>query len=257
MKYLLRLLVVILMMGSACAQGLGDASEWTVDPATGCKTFNPTPEPKETIKFSGTCLDGYTNGWGTVQWFRDGIAGNSVTGTYLKGGRSGKVKVRYSNGDVYEGFLENSGLKSGQGTYTFASGNKYVGEFKDDNFNGQGTYTWTNGNKYVGEFKDDKRNGQGTYTYASGDKYVGEHKDGKRNGQGTFTFASGNKYVGEFKDDNFNGQGTFALTSGDKYVGEFKDGKFNGQGTIHSSNGSILSQGIWADNKFVTSAPVQ
>ena len=93
MKYLMCLIFVNLMMGSAYAQGLGDVSEWTVDPATGCKTFNPTPEPKETIKFSGTCLDGYTNGWGTVQWFRDGIAGKAVTGTYLKGDSSGKVSL--------------------------------------------------------------------------------------------------------------------------------------------------------------------
>jgi hypothetical protein len=50
-----------------------------------------------------------------------------------------------------------------------------------------GTYTYADGNKYVGEFKDDKRNGQGTYTYANGDKYVGEHKDNKANGQGTYT----------------------------------------------------------------------
>ena len=40
------------------------------------------------------------------------------------------------------------------GTYTFADGNKYVGEWKDDNKNGQGTYTWANGEKYVGEWKD-------------------------------------------------------------------------------------------------------
>ena len=31
-----------------------------------------------------------------------------------------------------------------------------------------GTYTWNNGDKYVGEYKDDERNGQGTYTYANG-----------------------------------------------------------------------------------------
>ena len=120
------------------------------------------------------------------------------------------------------------GLNMLFGTYTFASGSKYVGEFKDGKYSGQGTYTTTNGYTYVGEFKDGKRNGQGTATFADGDKYVGEWKDDKLNGQGAYTFADGSKYVGEWKDD-----------------------KFNGQGTLFASNGLIINQGIFADNKFV------
>ena len=50
------------------------------------------------------------------------------------------------------------------GVYTTAKGDKYVGEFKDDQYHGQGTYTHANGDKYVGEYKDDKRHGQGIYT---------------------------------------------------------------------------------------------
>ena len=42
-----------------------------------------------------------------------------------------------------------------------------------------GTYVWDNGDKYVGEFKDNNKHGQGTYTYANGDKYVGGNKDDK------------------------------------------------------------------------------
>ena len=57
---------------------------------------------------------------------------------------------------------------NGYGTYTFESGSKYVGEFKDGNWHGRGTYTWASGSKYVGEFKDGKRHGQGTFTWADG-----------------------------------------------------------------------------------------
>ena len=32
--------------------------------------------------------------------------------------------------------------------------------------NGYGTYTWPDGEKYVGEWTDNNMNGQGTYTYA-------------------------------------------------------------------------------------------
>ena len=68
---------------------------------------------------------------------------------------------------------------NGQGTATYPSGGKYVGEWKDGESNGQGTATSPDGTKYVGEWKDGKSNGQGTATYPDGAKYVGEWKDGK------------------------------------------------------------------------------
>ena len=95
-------------------------------------------------------------------------------------------------------------LRNGQGTYTYADGNKYVGEWKDDKFNGQGTYTYANGDKYVGEFRDDNLNGQGTYTYANGDKYIGEFRNGDSHGRGIEYHADGT--VGEegiWKDGEF------------------------------------------------------
>jgi hypothetical protein len=139
---------------------------------------------------------------------------------------------------------------NGQGTYTFANGGKYVGEFKDGKTNGQGTFIFANGDKYVGENKDDNMSGQGTYTFVNGDKYVGEFKDGKKNGQGTFTSANGGKYVGEFKDDEPNGQGTYTFANGNKYVGEIKDAKPNGQGVFTASNGTV-ERGLWKNGKLI------
>ena len=86
------------------------------------------------------------------------------------------------------------------GTFTFASGNEYVGEWKNDKKHGYGTFRFVDGGQHVGEYKDDKPNGHGTYTWADGDKYVGEYKDGKPHGHGTYIWADGDKYVGEYKD---------------------------------------------------------
>ena len=44
-----------------------------------------------------------------------------------------------------------------QGTSTFSTGNKYVGEYKDGDYHGQGTYTFADGGKLVGEWKDGKQ----------------------------------------------------------------------------------------------------
>ena len=113
------------------------------------------------------------------------------------------------------------------GTYIFADGGKYVGEFKNNIFHGQGTITFADGSKYVGEHKDGKIHGQGTMTSADGSKYVGEHKDGFPHGQGTMTWGSGSnkgsKYVGEWKANKIHGQGTLTFAYGDTYAGSFID----------------------------------
>ena len=59
------------------------------------------------------------------------------------------------------------------------NGDKYDGEWQDDNKHGHGTYTRANGNKYEGEFRNDKINGHGTFTLANKDKYEGEWQDNK------------------------------------------------------------------------------
>ena len=46
--------------------------------------------------------------------------------------------------------------------------NYYVGDYKNNLANGQGTYTFADGDKYVGASRDGKYNGQGTLTFADG-----------------------------------------------------------------------------------------
>ena len=92
------------------------------------------------------------------------------------------------------------------GTYTFPSGQKYVGEWKDDDQHGQGTTTWPDGKKYVGEYKDGNKHGQGTATLADGLKhYVGEWKDDNKHGKGTMTFSDtiGGSWNGYWMNNEF------------------------------------------------------
>ena len=75
---------------------------------------------------------------------------------------------------------------------------QYEGQITFGNLNGQGTETFPTGSKYVGEWKDGVRNGQGTYTqygsllYPDGRKYVGEYKNGKE-WNGTYYNNNGKK----------------------------------------------------------------
>ena len=75
------------------------------------------------------------------------------------------------------------------------------GNGMDGKHHGQGTHTFANGDKYVGKYKDNKRNGQGTLIV------------GNLGGQGSF---AGDKYVGGFKDDKYNGQGHLFLCRWEK-----------------------------------------
>ena len=162
-----------------------------------------------------------------------------------------KGTFTHLNGDVFKGTMKGVDLFTPiQGTYFWASGLKYVGDFKKGKPDGQGIYYWANGEKYVGEFKDGNYTGQGTLTFPNGEKYVGEFNNGKYSGQGTLTFPNGEKYVGKFKDGDYYGQGTLTHANGDKYVGEFKKGKYLGRGTYTYANGETAT-GQWYEGKLL------
>ena len=70
----------------------------------------------------------------------------------------------------------------------------------------QSPFTYANGDKYVGDFLDNKRHGQGTQTYADGSTYVGAWKNDKRDGQGVFELKTALMDMvqdGTWKDDVF------------------------------------------------------
>ena len=140
------------------------------------------------------------------------------------------------------------------GTYTWTSdefrGDKYVGEWNDDQMHGWGTFYYLadnefKGDKYKGYYENSLANGQGTYTFAHGDIHVGNYKDGGKHGQGTYTFGSGewkgDKYVGEFKNDNFDGQGTYFFRDGEVWEGIWKDNEFQYANVIPKNEPSSTS----------------
>ncbi|MFA7078325.1 MAG: hypothetical protein WC147_07965, partial [Syntrophomonas sp.] len=137
--------------------------------------------------------------------------------------RTGKVKITWINGDLYKGDVV-QGIIDGNGEYTTANQQHYVGQFADNTMNGVGTLTskegtWTGTFNdgmleyghfeandqllvYDGQFKDFSFHGQGTVIFLEdGSKYEGEFNEGVKNGWGTYTYADGTKLSGEWRND--------------------------------------------------------
>ena len=45
-------------------------------------------------------------------------------------------------------------MRNGEGTYTFANGEIYTGNFKDNQMYGEGTFTWPSGRTTSGWFEN-------------------------------------------------------------------------------------------------------
>ena len=137
-----------------------------------------------------------------------------------------------------------------------------------------GTYTYPSGNKYVGEFSQDKRNGQGIFYSSSGsiisqgiwsyDNLVQPAliQEASVANQTILVAVQPNTSQSNLPVCPPSGRlincfGTYTYPSGNKYVGEFFQDKRNGQGIFYSSSGSIISQGIWSYDNLVQSVPVQ
>ena len=102
----------------------------------------------------------------------------------------------------YEGEIKN-GKPEGLGVSSLY-GTTFFGKWHEGKKHGQGTFTFANGDKYVWEYKDDLSHGQGTYTFADGRKDVGEWENDNLNGYVIQYNADGTiRREGIFKDDEF------------------------------------------------------
>lgn len=137
--------------------------------------------------------------------------------------------------------------KSGRGTYVYASGAKYKGQFRNGKIHGEGVLYFTNGNKYIGRWENQYRQGKGKLIFSNGDVYKGNFNKSRFSGKGTMEFKDGDKYVGNWKNDRQNGEGTYHYSNGDRYEGTFDGGKLSGQGKMFYKDGAKYV-GSWKNN---------
>jgi hypothetical protein len=142
---------VTTMCGATMLANAASAGDWIADTSVGCRVWNPHPQARETIHWSGACANGYAHGRGAAQWFRDNLPFESDEGEWREGRQTGYGTQVWPTGR-YEGELLD-GEPHGTGTLTLL-GVRYEGAFRNGKPNGAGTLTqgnnvysgsWTNG----------------------------------------------------------------------------------------------------------------
>ena len=84
---------------------------------------------------------------------------------------AGQHRIKYDDGDLYEGEWSAEGKRHGKGVLTFTSGVRYSGDFVGGFFQGRGVLKFSDGARYEGNFEVGKYHGYGVYTASNGMKY--------------------------------------------------------------------------------------
>ena len=187
---------------------------------------------------------------------------NNSDGTIFIGFRNAQKDKNQGYGQFiekdkrYDGNYEN-GYRSGHGIMTWNNGDEYDGKWALDKMI-KGTLTYANGNIYQGEFKNDLQGGNGVMYYADSHTYVrGQWKDGKvviKEDEGAYindtligffkvyVDEKGNKWKGYFKDSTLNstlnGEAKYYGVNGITYVGRYYNGSMSGRGVMTYPDGS-------------------
>jgi hypothetical protein len=109
------------------------AGEWTHTQKPNCDVWNESPQPKETVTWTGSCRDGRAQGQGIETWYSDGKMTSIHTGLLTDGkGGEGYTTIKDVNGSSYDGNLKAS-APDGPGTLKDPEGNVLRGQWKSGN----------------------------------------------------------------------------------------------------------------------------
>jgi hypothetical protein len=111
------------------------AGDWISDNRMRCRVWNPNPTAQESASWSGSCEDGFAQGEGVVQWFRNGLPLERNEGSWMRGRQVGHGVQVWTTGR-YEGDVRD-GMPHGHGVLVLGDA-RYEGEFSDGKPNGAG-----------------------------------------------------------------------------------------------------------------------
>lgn len=251
---------------------LSGQTNWMID-KNGCKFYSPDAYKRESVLWTGDCVDSLANGKGKLIYYLFGFKTKKIfDGTLINGKPEGYGKFvlyngtilqgRFKDGDFYEGTRTE---KSRKDTYI------YTGKFKDNEINGIGKLVVTDSHVFKGKFEDGLPT-EGIEKYRNGDYFEGKYKNGyysdgkfvseiddfiiESDNWKYFTALTGKLtihdtiiYIGELDYTIPSGQGKLVLPNGDCYEGAFKKGTPNGKGILRFSDG-LIYKAKWKKGKI-------
>uniref|UniRef100_A0A7S0ZZ33 Uncharacterized protein n=1 Tax=Noctiluca scintillans TaxID=2966 RepID=A0A7S0ZZ33_NOCSC len=179
--------------------------------------------------YEGTYVEGSRAGKGIYIHKKNG---DKYEGHYEQNKKSGFGKMTYSStlgeeedgdepdpnapprGGFYLGFYTN-GVRGGK---RLPPGDK--DPFSDRRT--EGTFTYANGDMYVGEWEEGKKHGKGTYSFAKDSTQMIGDWDNGRMTHGQWTFPNGTFYSGKFRYNKPHGKGVWVFKTGNQLVGEYE-----------------------------------
>ena len=174
--------------------------------------------PNEDI-YEGEITQSMPNGRGKIFYAN----GDIYKGDFKFGEITGKGTYIYEDKTYYCGDLT-TGIFNGEGSMKWSNGVEYHGIFYDSSLNIKGKiYNDILGEKFIGNFENNEFNGNGIYKYQNGDIYEGNFVYGLRSGKGIYKIFKGIEYIGMWENDLPNGEGEVKYNKY-KIKGKWKDG---------------------------------
>jgi hypothetical protein len=193
-------------------------------------------KPRGKMFYIGECKDGFRDGYGIYQW--------DETKKYIGFHRANKLWGRgiftYKNAMIDGEWKADK--KHGLCTIVWppeGPSGKFVGHYEHDTRAGIGSYFWADGAVYTGEWKGVDRHGQGKMQFANGVVWEGKYRYDVREGPGRLTWTdTGDVFIGTWVAGARQGSGTFIDGNSGKVVEQFWK---SGEDVIEYSKGVIKS----------------
>jgi hypothetical protein len=210
------------------------------------QSFLPLTEIEETSAFANSLIS-------EIIQIQCEVGGTPYYGFIPANINEDRLKVSKTEGAEFLKQSEVLALSNGL-TYkeeTDEDGNTYYGYVNSyDIWEGVGILVLQTGDVFMSELVENQFEGCGRMTTEGNFKYWGQHKLWLKDGFGTSEKPSGEVYKGQWKDDRKEGYGICTYTDGTRYQGFWKDDKRDGKGFLKNPDGTE-TKGIWKNDEMI------